>query len=208
VRPADKTENGTARPHSSLQIPASSLALQSFSHLLQNIAPNKTQRRDTPIEVRIYDVVPVGLDTVYVNLDTEALRKLDEVHAKFGGGFITQMNGASRASKSRLEANGTKGKAVDLAAQEEVWRQAVREALQLPTVLHTGDLLPLKLPAHPITHVPPPPAKINAPTRQLPYQRNCDPRISLLQFHGYDSPWADKQEQGVQGPGAPPERSG
>ncbi|KAI4647856.1 hypothetical protein J4E93_004267 [Alternaria ventricosa] len=184
VRSADKTETGTARPHSSLQIPTSSLALQSFSQLLQNVAPNKTQRRDTPIEVRIYDVVPVGLDTVYVNLDTEALRKLDEVHAKFGGGFIAQMNGSSRAPKSRyMEANGTKGKAVDLAAQEETWRQAVREALQLPTVLHTGDLLPLKLPAHPITHVPPPPAKISAsePVSQgllLP-----STRIVILQSH-------------------------
>lgn len=184
VRRAEKAENGAARPHSSLHIPASSLALQSFSHVLHNAAPNRPQRRDAPIEVRIYDVVPVGLDTVYVNLDTEALRKLDEVHAKFGGGFITQMNGASRGPKSRqLEANGTKGKAVDLAAQEEVWRKAVREALQSPTVLHTGDLLPLKLPAHPITHVPPPPAKVSA----------CEPvsqglilpstRIVILQSH-------------------------
>ncbi|RMZ66740.1 peroxisomal biogenesis factor 6 [Pyrenophora seminiperda CCB06] len=184
VRAAEKAENGAARPHSSLHVPASSLALQSFSRVLQNAAPNRMQRRDVPIEVRIYDVVPLGLDTVYVNLDTEALRKLDEVHAKFGGGFITQMNGASRASKNRqLEANGTKGKAVDLAAQEEVWRKAVREALQLPTVLHTGDLLPLKLPAHPITHVPPPPAKVSA----------CEPvsqglilpstRIVILQSH-------------------------
>jgi peroxin-6 len=98
--------------------------------------------------VRIYDVVPVGLDTVYVNLDTEALRKLDEVHAKFGGGFIAQLNGAARSKSRQREANGTKEKAVDIAAQEEVWRKAVRDALQLPTVLHTGDLLPLKLP-HP-----------------------------------------------------------
>ncbi|KAE8856373.1 hypothetical protein PTNB73_09638 [Pyrenophora teres f. teres] len=184
VRPAQKAENGAVRPHSSLHIPASSLALQSFSHILQNAAPNRMQRRDAPIEVRIYDVVPVGLDIVYVNLDTEALRKLDEVHTKFGGGFIAQMNGASRGPKSRqLEANGTQGKAVDLAAQEEVWRKAVREALQLPTVLHTGDLLPLKLPAHPITHVPPPPAKVSA----------CEPvsqglilpstRIVILQSH-------------------------
>jgi peroxin-6 len=107
-------------------------------------------------------VVPVGLDTVYVNLDTEALRKLDEVHAKFGGGFIAQLNGAARSKSRQREANGTKEKAVDVAAQEEVWRKAVRDALQLPTVLHTGDLLPLKLPAHPITHIPPPPAKISA----------------------------------------------
>ncbi|EMD62976.1 hypothetical protein GGP41_005012 [Bipolaris sorokiniana] len=184
VRPAEKTENGTARPHSSLHIPASSLALQSFSQVLQTVAPNRAQRRDAPIEVRIYDVVPIGLDTLYVNLDTEVLRKLDEVHAKFGGGFLPQVNGTSRGPKSRsLEANGTRGKHVDVAAQEEVWRKAVREALQIPSVLHTGDLLPLNLPAHPITHVPPPPARITA----------CEPvsqglllpstRIVILQSH-------------------------
>ena len=158
-------DSSATRPHSSLQLPTSSLALQSFSQILHTLAPNRTQRRDAPIEVRVYDVLPVALDTVYVNLDTEALRKLDEVHAKFGGGFITPSNGAARVPRNRyLDVNGTKGKSirVDQAAQEETWRKAVREALQLPTILHTGDLLSLPLPAHPITHVPPPPAKISA----------------------------------------------
>ncbi|KAL6711874.1 peroxisomal assembly protein [Coniothyrium glycines] len=187
VRSAGKSEASAVRPHSSLQIPTSSLALQSFSHVLHSIAPNRTQRKDAPIEVRIYDVVPLGLDAVYVNLDTEALRKLDEVHAKFGGGFLTPSNGAVRGPKNRYSDmnGGTNGKGhrVDHAAQEEVWRKAVREALQLPTVLHTGDLLPLPLPAHPITHVAPPPAKITA----------CEPvsqglllpstRIVVLQSH-------------------------
>jgi peroxin-6 len=186
VRLAEKDDSSAARPHSSLQIPASSLALQSFSQVLHSLAPNRTQRRDTPIEVRIHDVVPIGLDTVYVNLDTEALRKLDEVHAKFGGGFIDRSNGAIRGPKNRyLDVNGTKGKATkaDHAAQEQVWRKAVRDALQSPTVLHTGDLLPLPLPAHPITHAAPPPAKITA----------CEPvsqglllpstRIVVLQSH-------------------------
>lgn len=164
VKRAETTESSTVRPHSSLQIPASALAVQSFSQVLQTLAPNKTQRRDAPIEVRIYDVVPLGLDTVFVNLDTEGLRKLDEVHAKFGGGFSTP-NGSLRGPKNKyLDVNGTRGKAVkiDHAAQEEAWRKAVREALQIPTILHTGDLLALPLPAHPITHVPPPPAKITA----------------------------------------------
>jgi peroxin-6 len=186
VRIAEKDDLSAVRPHSSIQIPASSLALQSFSQVLHTLAPNRTQRRDTPIEVRIHDVVPIGLDTVYVNLDTEALRKLDEVHAKFGGGFVDRSNGAARGPKNRyLDVNGTKGKAarVDQSAQEQVWRKAVRDALQSPTVLHTGDLLPLPLPAHPITHVPPPPAKITA----------CEPvsqglllpstRIVVLQSH-------------------------
>jgi peroxin-6 len=187
VRIAERDDNSSAaRPHSSIQIPASSLALQSFSQVLHSLAPNRTQRRDTPIEVRIHDVVPIGLDTVYVNLDTEALRKLDEVHAKFGGGFLDKANGASRGPKNRyLDVNGTNGKAtkVDHAAQEQAWRKAVRDALQSPTVLHTGDLLPLPLPAHPITHAAPPPAKITA----------CEPvsqglllpstRIVVLQSH-------------------------
>jgi len=188
VRLAGKDDASAARPqsHSSLQIPASSLALQSFSQVLHSLAPNRTQRRDAPIEVRIYDVVPIGLDTVYVNLDTEALRKLDEVHTKFGGGFMDKANGSLRGPKNRyLDIHGTKGKAVkvDAAAQEQVWRNAVRDALQSPTVLHTGDLLPLPLPAHPITHVPPPPAKITAcsPVSQgllLP-----STRIVVLQSH-------------------------
>ncbi|KAL1644583.1 peroxisomal assembly protein [Didymella pomorum] len=186
VRIAEKGDTSAARPHSSLQIPASALALQSFSQVLHSLAPNKPQRRDAPIEVRIHDVVPLGLDTVYVTLDTEALRKLDEVHAKFGGGFVTPSNGAAKGPKNRyLDING-KGKAVprvDHAVQEQAWRTAVREALQSPTVLHTGDLLPLPLPAHPITHVAPPPAKITA----------CEPvsqglllpstRIVVLQSH-------------------------
>lgn len=186
VRSAEKTDTSAARPHSSLQIPASALALQSFSQLLHTLAPNRTQRRDAPIEVRIHDVVPLGLDTVYVNLDTEALRKLDEVHAKFGGGFVTPSNGTAKGPKNRyLDVNG-KGKTahrIDHAVQEQAWKAAVREALQSPTVLHTSDLLPLPLPAHPITHVPPPPAKIIA----------CEPvsqgvllpstRIVVLQSH-------------------------
>ncbi|ORY08193.1 peroxisomal biogenesis factor 6 [Clohesyomyces aquaticus] len=189
VRLSEKSEpSSTTRPQCSLQVPTSSLALQSFLQTLQTVSPIKTQRRDTPIEIRIFDVVPVGLDTVYVNLDTEALRKLDEVHAKFGGGFgIARPNGSAKGPRDRfLNVNGNAKKAptaADHAAQEKVWRKAVRDALQSPTIVHTGDLLPLPLPAHPITHVPPPPAKITA----------CEPvaqglllpstRIVVLQSH-------------------------
>ncbi|KAF1996259.1 AAA-domain-containing protein [Amniculicola lignicola CBS 123094] len=191
VRIAAKGDGSKARPHSSIQVPSSALALQSFLHALHTVAPNKPQRRDTPIEIRIFDVVPVGLDTVYVNLDTEALRKLDEVHAKFGGGFgIAPSNGAARGPVNRhLKVNGTQAKSgIDHAAQERVWRGAVRDALKSPTIVHSGDLLPLPLPAHPITHVPPPPAKISA----------CEPvaqglllpttRIVVLQSHRSSKP--------------------
>jgi len=188
VRPADSTDTPAVRPHASLHLPASSLALQAFSRLLHSLTPNRTQRRDAPIEVCICDVVPLALDTVYVNLETEALRKLDNVHAKFGRGFMAQSNGAAaaRGPKSRhLDVDDAKVKAtrLDEVAQQQTWRKAVREALQQLGILHTGDLLPLPLPSHPITHVPPPPAKISA----------CEPvsqglilpstRIVLLQSH-------------------------
>lgn len=188
VQTSQPSEGTGTRPHSSLRLPSSSLALQSFSQTLHALSPHKTQRRDAPIEIRIFDVAPLGLETVYVNLDTEALRKLDEVHAKFGGGFGTsRTNGAAKGPRDRLlKANGAVRKTVtaaDAAAQEQVWINAVRMALHSPTVLHTGDLLPLSLPAHPITHVPPPPAKITA----------CEPvsqglllpttRIVVLQTH-------------------------
>ncbi|KAJ4287336.1 peroxisomal assembly protein [Kalmusia sp. IMI 367209] len=193
VRRPSKDTTTTSRPHSSLQIPSSSLALQSFSQSLHSISPNKTQRRDTPIEIRIYDVVPVGLETVYVNLDTEALRKLDEVHAKFGGGFGgTRSNGAAKGPKDRfLKANGLAGKhsnGVDYAAQEQAWRIAVREALQSPAVVHSGDLLPLPLPAHPITHVPPPPAKITACEPVAQGLLTPTTRIVVLQSHRSSKP--------------------
>lgn len=193
IRPPEKDDTPATRPHSSLQVPASSLALQSFSHTLHTLSPNKTPRRDTPIEIRIYDVVPLGLETVYVNLDTDALRKLDQVHAKFGGGFgVARPNGTPKGPKDRfLKANGLAGKhtaPVDYVAQEHVWRNAVRDALHSPALVHTGDLLPLPLPAHPITHVPPPPAKITA----------CEPvsqglllpstRIVVLQSHRPSKP--------------------
>ncbi|KAF1932369.1 AAA-domain-containing protein [Didymella exigua CBS 183.55] len=163
VRVAEKSDSPGARPHSSLQMPASALALQSFSQRLHSLAPNRTQRRDAAIEVRLHHVVPLGLDTVYVTLDTEALRALDDVHARFGGGFVTAANGAANgAAKGPKSRSGRTAHRADDAAQELAWRTAVREALQSPTVLRAGDLLALPLPAHPITHVPPPAARITA----------------------------------------------
>ncbi|KAF2498943.1 peroxisomal biogenesis factor 6 [Lophium mytilinum] len=190
VRAASKADTTTTRPHSSLQFPAASLALQSFIHTLHTLSPNKQQRRDTPIEIRILDVLPVGLDTVFVSVDTDALRKLDEVHAKFGGGFgVRRANGTVKGPKERfLEVNGVSGKAkpgVDLSTQEQTWKNAVRDALKEPTVVHTGDLLPLPLPSHPITHVPPPPAKITAcePVSQGLLLPNT--KIVVLRSHGH-----------------------
>jgi peroxin-6 len=126
------------------------------------VSPGKAfPRKDTPIEIRVLDVVPLGLETVFVSLDTEGLRKLDEVQAKFGGGFGGELS--VKAIPPRLGGkSGKHGVKPDVKAQETAWRQAVRDALRGPKLVHSGDLLPLPLPSHPITHASPPPARITA----------------------------------------------
>jgi peroxin-6 len=136
--------------------------LQSFLQALQVVSPGKAfPRKDTPIEIKILDVVPLGLDTIFVSLDTEALKKLDEVQAKFGGGFGGDYS--VKAIPPRLAGKAGKNSAQkDAKSQESAWRKAVRDALRAPKLVHSGDLLPLPLPSHPITHVSAPPAKITA----------------------------------------------
>ncbi|KAF2146507.1 uncharacterized protein K452DRAFT_355002 [Aplosporella prunicola CBS 121167] len=155
VRAASNSDKDSSRPNSSLQFPAASLALQSFVQALQSTAPNRLQRRDAPIEIRIVDVAPLGLNTIFVSIDADGLRKLEEVRAKFGGGF-----GITPAKERQLAPNGVKGKSQDSAQREKAWKNAVRKALEVPSIVHAGDLLPLPIDGHPITHVPAPPAKI------------------------------------------------
>ncbi|KAL1626917.1 peroxisomal assembly protein [Diplodia seriata] len=151
VRPQDKSDQTESLPHSSLRFPAKSLSLQSFGHALHSASPNRPPRRDTPIEIRILDAVPLGLETIYVSIDADGLRKLEEVKAKFGGGFGTQAK--------QLRPNGVQKK-TDPVQEERTWRDAVRKALQVPSIVHTNDLLPLPIESHPITHQPPPPARV------------------------------------------------
>ncbi|KAL0254279.1 peroxisomal assembly protein [Diplodia seriata] len=151
VRPQDKSDQTESLPHSSLRFPAKSLSLQSFGHALHSASPNRPPRRDTPIEIRILDAVPLGLETIYVSIDADGLRKLEEVKAKFGGGFGTQAK--------QLRPNGVQKK-TDPVQEERTWRDAVRKALQVSSIVHTNDLLPLPIESHPITHQPPPPARV------------------------------------------------
>lgn len=159
---AGSKEDG--RPHSSVVFPAASPALQSFLQAFQAVSPARAlPRKDSPIEIRVLDVVPLGLDTVFVTLDTEALQKLDEVQAKFGGGFGYAQSANKRLAPPSPQGSPRRGKSrEEIKALESTWRKAVREALKAPKLVHTGDLFALPLPSHPITHVPPPPAKITA----------------------------------------------
>ncbi|KAK4946135.1 hypothetical protein LTR28_007879, partial [Elasticomyces elasticus] len=106
------------------------------------------------------DVVPLPLDTVYVALDGEALKRLEKVHGQYGGGFGSpqtngkRLNGAADKSKSIVTAHSF--------SPDGQLKQTVHDALRAVLVVHATDVLPLALPAHPITHAPAPPAKVLA----------------------------------------------
>lgn len=152
---------------SSLQFPAASLALQTFAEALQATSVGKGNNKErSGVEVRMLEVEPLRLDMVYVAVDGDALKRHDEVQKKFGGGFPgSQTNGYTSKSKGKGKAalhdgvNGDRDMS-QLREQEDRLTAAVREGLASSLVVRQNDLLPLPLPAHPITHVPLPPAKI------------------------------------------------
>lgn len=149
-------------PPSSILFPASSLVLQSFAESLQgNPGIKGNVKNKLGIEIRVLDVEPLALETIFVTVDGDALRKHAEVHEKFGGGFgIPRMKGSGGTGKTMRDGvNGASGRSSPQ-VQEDLLVSAIRGALSSPKIVHQGDLLPLPLPSHPITHVPLPPAKI------------------------------------------------
>lgn len=152
---------------SSIQFPATSLALQTSAEALQATSAGKSSiKGKSGVEVRILDVEPLRLDRIYVTVDGDALRKHHEVQKKFGGGFPgSQTNGYTSKSKGKGKAirqddvNGDDFRS-QIKEEEDQLTASIREALASSLVVRQNDLLPLPLPAHPITHVPLPPAKI------------------------------------------------
>ena len=152
---------------SSIQFPASSLALQTFAEALQANSVGKDRvKGKAGIEIWTLEVEPLKLDTIYVTVDGDALNKHDEVQKKFGGGFPgPPTNGVASKSKGKGKArqqdkDNDEGGLSPVKEQEDRLTAAVREGLASSLVVRQNDLLSLPLPAHPITHVPLPPAKI------------------------------------------------
>ncbi|MCJ1246213.1 peroxisomal assembly protein [Trapelia coarctata] len=143
-----------------VRFPASSFALQGFAatvHISRN-----TIKPKAGFEILVLEVEPLVLDTIFVRVDADALRKHDEVQKRFGGGFHTQKTaGYQGKGKAQVVEGDTKDDGGHLdSTQEDRLRAAIRSSLAVPQVVHRDDLLPLPLPAHPITHVPFPPIKI------------------------------------------------
>ncbi|KAJ3529430.1 hypothetical protein NM208_g9764 [Fusarium decemcellulare] len=130
---------------STVRFSPSSAALQSFAVTLQQVAPSKLSSHSRGgIEILVLDVAPVPLETVFVSLESELTKRLENGEGTF----------------YRDHPSNLKGKGMANLSSEERLVIALRAALGTLKVVHSGDLFPLPLPPHPLTHVPPNPGKI------------------------------------------------
>lgn len=145
-------------PHSSIRLSVLSKALQS----LRSDAPSRTFRPGSTLEIRIADVVPLPLEAVYVSIDAGALQELDGEQTRYGGGFQRSVSkGPKDGKRSKRTAQASKSKGSRENAEQDAAR-LIREAFKDTYVLRSGGLVPLPLPAHPVTHSPASPATITA----------------------------------------------
>ena len=100
------------------------------------------------IEIWALDVLPLALDTVFVTLEADLAKRLEN-----GEGMFHVDNAKGRLANAR--SNGQSERTA-----EERLQAALREALAGLHVVHTGDFFALPLPPHPVTMMPPAPAKI------------------------------------------------
>ena len=146
-------------PPSTIRFPASASGTQSFVNAVQTLFPNRTVRQNAAVEVRISDVVPLPLETVFVSVDSEALHKLEEVQKRYGGGF-GNANGSTTRKNSKLAVSSpVEELSEDGASGEDKRKQLVHNALTAVKVVHNGDFVALPL-THPVTHAAAPPARI------------------------------------------------
>ncbi|PSR92123.1 hypothetical protein BD289DRAFT_473082 [Coniella lustricola] len=137
-----------ALAHSTVQFSPASLALQSFATYLQQVAPSKLSSHSrSGIEILVLDVLALSLDTVFVSLEGELARRLEDGE----GVFFRDHPDVPAQLKNK---DPTAGSA------EDRLKAALRVALGTLQVVHTGDLFPLPLAPHPVTHVPPNPGKV------------------------------------------------
>ncbi|KAJ4297088.1 peroxisomal assembly protein [Collariella sp. IMI 366227] len=130
---------------STIQFSPSSLALQSFALNLKQVAPSQLNSRSrSGIEVLVLDVAAIELNTVFVSLEGDLAKRLENGEGNF----------------FREHPVGGKGRAPAPSTPEARLTAALRTALGSLKVVHTGDLFPLPLAPHPLTHVPPNPGRI------------------------------------------------
>ena len=82
---------------SSLFFSSKSRALQGLASAAQ--AGPQFMISKAGLEVLVIDVQPMPLETVYIKLNGDALRKHEDVQAKFGGGFVSSVRNAKAKGK-------------------------------------------------------------------------------------------------------------
>ena len=131
--------------HSTIQFSPSSLALQNFATTLQQVAPSKLSSHSRHgIEVLVLDVIALELDAVFVSLEGDLARRLE--------------NGEGTFFREHPSTKGKGDSATDKPGERLA--TALRAGLSTLRVVHDGDLFPLPLPPHPVTHVPATPGKV------------------------------------------------
>ena len=142
-------------PRSTILISPDSHLSQSFLRIFDSVDHGRpTHHVPKQIEIRISSVVPVTLESVYITVEKGLLHKVDEIKSIFGGGFHGPRTGKheQRPSLQRQKSEP------DSADEKTRMTALVRKGLSQMSVVHSGDVFPLPLPNHPITHVRPSPA--------------------------------------------------
>ncbi|KAI1941875.1 peroxisomal assembly protein [Ophidiomyces ophidiicola] len=160
LQSSDKLKSSLTIAPSSVHFPATGNSIQAFIEALQAVDPSRNSLlAHRGIEIYVLDVSPLQLDTIYVTVERNLLNDIDEVQNRFGGGYMAN-HGKGKpysAVPVRLTKRGSKETRSE---KEERLMAAVRGGLATQKVLHEADVIQLPLPSHPITHTPPPPARI------------------------------------------------
>lgn len=148
--------------HSTVLFPDSADTLQPFLQALGKLDSSRNSlQTHRAVDIRILDVAPLHLDTIFVTVERNLLRTHDDIQNKFGGGFSGNAHGPNGVwPKGRVPDTKKISKKAAADAEQRL-TAAVREALAAQRIVHVGDILPLPLPPHPITYAPAPPARIS-----------------------------------------------
>lgn len=122
-------------PHSSIRVSTLSRAVQA----LQSYTPDRAFRPGTTIEIRIADVVPLQLDSVFVNLNTSPLKSLDGKD----GISRTRSNGIKRGKQQK----GGVDTGEHVVSSKEEGTRMVKHALKDARIVRAGDYVLLESPA-------------------------------------------------------------
>ncbi|KIV95651.1 hypothetical protein PV10_03277 [Exophiala mesophila] len=137
-----------------IRISPSAAACQSLLRTYSNVERDRHPGHiPKSIEVRFVCTKPLALETIYVSVEKGLLDRVDDIQSRFGGGF--QSIKSPRFDKRPSLPNGS---LQNIPAAVNRLTALVRDGLSHLPIVHSGDVFPLPLPAHPITHARSPPA--------------------------------------------------